>query len=565
MLSLSAIASAHNAGMLVIVCLIAVHSAFGATAHLTTVSPSSGVAGVTNANITGSGFPSIGSMVAADVVVTFAASCGGAVDGTSQGNTIKVIAGNVDRVNFNVPSGLPTGTYFISITDTLDGAGDFASDNCAVMDVTGSSSILNACVAGSSIGILLPPAGAAGTVTAYVPKGYWSGATTGVFVKNIEGAPGPAATVETANIVNSCSSNPATGETICVANNTDVYRITGTTLNATLTSGSDALLIFPDGGGGCNNCGIAINAANNSAVINMGLSGTTEGGVQILNLGTGVFSPPFKMTRRVSEAISVDPTRSLILTAGQPLIPAGETNNYTILQLQADGSLKEFDATFFDIGLDGFADSSAEDCSTGVAIAPALYSPFSSVQMVNLNAAVLTPGSPGTYTAPHALADLFPPGYAGCCGVSGAAVAQGSGHLAVVTANCAYPRECPENGGGAFAVLQLPATAGAAVPSLVDYATTTMPINVACGPSGNLGGGFDPHAVTAYTSPNTGDSMAVFAGYSDPSSGSTPICLAVVDMNKVMTATRGGTSTPPHGILPFFLTLVGAVNFFTLP
>jgi hypothetical protein len=83
-------------------------------------------------------------MVAANVVVTFATSCGGAVAGTSQGNTVKAIVGNVDRVNFNVPGGLPTGAYFISITDTLDGVGDFASDDCAVMDVTGSSAILNA-------------------------------------------------------------------------------------------------------------------------------------------------------------------------------------------------------------------------------------------------------------------------------------------------------------------------------------------------------------------------------------------------------------------------------------
>src|ERR1035438_2389271 len=85
------------------------------------------------------------------------------------------------------------------------------------------------------MGVLLPSGGAKGNVTAYVPKGYWSGTTTGVFTQNIEGAPGPFASIPTTNIVNSCSSNPATGQTVCVANNTDVYLITGNTLNTTLT------------------------------------------------------------------------------------------------------------------------------------------------------------------------------------------------------------------------------------------------------------------------------------------------------------------------------------------
>ena len=55
-------------------------------------------------------------------------------------------------------------------------------DNCRQLlhscQVTGSSAVLNACrVAGSSMGVLLPKGGAikGNVVTAYVPRGYWSG------------------------------------------------------------------------------------------------------------------------------------------------------------------------------------------------------------------------------------------------------------------------------------------------------------------------------------------------------------------------------------------------------
>jgi hypothetical protein len=149
-------------------------------------------------------------------------------------------------------------------------------------------------------------------------------------VKNIEGTLGVGTTVPTANITNSCSSNPATGQTVCVANNTDVYLISGTTLTNTLTSGANSTASFS--GGSCTNCGVALNANNNTAAINMGLTGSVDGGVQILNLNTNTFNTPLPMAQSVSENISVDPTRSLILTAG-------EGGNFTLLQIQTNGSL----------------------------------------------------------------------------------------------------------------------------------------------------------------------------------------------------------------------------------
>jgi hypothetical protein len=526
-------------GLLPLLCLVLVQAAHGAVSLTTFTSPSSGVAGTNNVNITGSQFPS-GSAAdsPANINVAFETTCGGTPVVTVAANSIRTIIGSEDRVNVSIPgTGLASGThnYFLQISDSATGDVDFTSGtSCSEVTVTASSAVLNACVAGSSIGVLLPAAGAAGNVTAYVPNGYWEGSTTGVVVKNIEGTLGVGTTVPTANITNSCSSNPATGQTVCVANNTDVYLISGTTLTNTLTSGANSTASFS--GGSCTNCGVALNANNNTAAINMGLTGSVDGGVQILNLNTNTFNTPLPMAQSVSENISVDPTRSLILTAG-------EGGNFTLLQIQTNGSLLEFDSTT-GTGIEN--DSSAEDCSTGIGLTPGEFS--DSVYLVNLNA--LTLGS-GTYTAPSALQTLTTD-YGFSAGLSGSAVAQGSGHLAVVTG---------EFGGSTFAVLKLPPSASSATPALVDYAVAEIPSSTACG--GGFTAGFDPHTITAYTSPNTGDSMAVFAGYS----GSTPVCLAVVDMSIVINPTlspRGGGGLDPNDIAAADLP-ASAVTFFSLP
>jgi hypothetical protein len=95
---------------------------------------------------------------------------------------------------------------------------------------------------------------------------------------------------------------------------------------------------------------------------------------------------------------------------------------------------------------------------------------------------------------------------------------------------------------------------------VVDYAVAAIPASTACG--GVFSAGFDPHTVTAYTSPNTGDSMAVFAGYS----GGVPTCLAVVDMTTVINPTlspRGGSGYQANDIAPSNLP-ASAVTFFAL-
>src|SRR5437588_2985515 len=106
------------------------------------------------------------------------------------------------------------------------------------------------CEPSSSLSVLVSGA----NVISYVPKGNWSFThVTDVSVVNVEGSAITPTRIPTPNVVNSCASNPVTGTTVCTANNTDVYLLSGTTLTTTLTSGGSGLITFS--GGSCTNCG----------------------------------------------------------------------------------------------------------------------------------------------------------------------------------------------------------------------------------------------------------------------------------------------------------------------
>ena len=159
-------------------------------------------------------------------------------------------------------------------------------------------------------------------VVGYVPKGNWSVThTTGVSVVNVEGSSVTPTRIPTSNVVNSCASNPLTGQTVCTANNTDVYLLTGTTLSSTLTSAGSGFIGFS--GGICTNCGVAIDAIHNKAAIGLSVAGAP--GFQFLNLGTSSFEPAFASPAgRISEDPLFDPTRNLLLSAT-------ESNDYEII------------------------------------------------------------------------------------------------------------------------------------------------------------------------------------------------------------------------------------------
>ena len=489
----------------------------------TLTAPQTGVAGVSSVNITGSGVPEpAGVIPPGNVTIKLAPTCtvgatspvAGEVDTTA--TKITGILGSTDRFNFSLPSALAQGTYFAQLVDTTNG---FAGGNCSIVMVTKTSPTLNACVPTSSLGVVT------GTnVIAYVQNGQWDGSATGVVAVPIEGAMvGTNTPIATPNSVNSCAGNPATGQAVCTANNTDIYLISGSppALSTTLTSGMNATASFS--GGSCQNCGVAVNALTNTAAINGGLSPSPSGdGVQILNLNTNTFNPPTATNQAVSEDISIDPGRGYILSPN-------ENGNYMLLTTNASGAITgELDRG---ISTGGVPDSAAEDCSTGIALSSVEFT--NNVYAADLTQGAFTSGTPGSWTSPSSLFTLNTAGIPGfSAGISGISVAQGSSHLAIVAG---------EFGGNTFGVLQLQSASGTggANPTLPDYAVGVMPPT----PSGGFSAGCDPHTVTAYTSPNTGRAIGLYTSY-----GTTfcqdPNWIGVIDLAAALAAPRtAGTNT----------------------
>jgi hypothetical protein len=499
--------------LVLVTCLALVPSATWAQIHLATATqPPSGLAGTGSEFLTGSGFPS-GTITPASVTVSFASTCLATPLTTTTATQVNTVLGSTRRIEFVIPASLATGTYAVWVTDSSPA---FTSLTCSTLMVTNSTKTLAACIPSSSLAV------AVGTkVTAYVPNGCWSCGTKGIQVVPIEGGGSPTS-IATPNIVNACSSNAVTGQTVCTANNTDVYLLTGTTLNTTLTSGSNTTTGFS--GGICKNCGVAIDAAVNVAVIEEGFTPSASGSAfQVLNLANNAFNPPFPLQRQTSENISVDPIRNYILSPD-------ESGIYDLVQIgNGPGfSLSEFIGPFtgaFD------NDSAGEDCTTGIALSAEEFT--NNVYVIDVTQAAFTPGSPaGTWTAPHSTLTMVT-SYGFSAGTSGISVAPGSTHLGVVTG---------EFGGNSFAVLALPSTSGSGIPTIADYAVARIPGSSTCG--GFFNAGLDPHTVTAYTSPNNGKAFAVFAGYS----GGAPICLAVVDLAAVLAAPRGGGGVQAHDV-----------------
>ncbi len=367
---------------------------------------------------------------------------------------------------------------------------------------------------------------------AYVPTGNWGGGPTppGVTMVPIEtsagiGTGGSPISITTANTVNSCSSNSATGETVCVANNTDTYLITGTTLNKTLTSGATAFQSFS--GGSCKNCGVVTDSTTNRALLEIGLASGGPGGFQFLDLSVPpippVFETPIGAGAPTSEDVSIDPNRKLVLSPN-------ENGNYQILNYGGATS------QLFNNNVSGFPefDSAGEDCTTGIALATIEFT--GDLYIADLKQAVFTPGTPGTWTDPGSQQQHFPEFTSLAAGTCGIAVAPGT-HFAIVTG---------EFGGNVEGVIELPATSGTGIPAVVDWVSFTVPPPT--GPGGAAWSeGFDPHTATAYVSPNSHKALGVL-------SNSNNSFLAIVDLQGLLGAPRTGhvVNNPlPAGLVTF--------------
>ena len=379
------------------------------------------------------------------------------------------------------------------------------------------------CQPSSSLGLLVQGK----NVNTYVPNGAWETSSTGLSVVPVEGA-GSSATISTPNVVNSCASNPLTGETVCTSNVNDVYLITGSTLNTTLSSGGNQYFGFS--GGSCITCGVAMNATANKAVVTIGLSTAPSGSaLQFLDLASSTFGTPVPLSYGVSEDVLWDQGRDLVLSPNE----AGVYDIYN----HTSG------IEFGNVISAGEFDSAAEECSTGIALSTIEFT--SNLYIGDLTQATFTPGTPGSWTTAQQV-QSFPEFGGFAAGTNGIAIAQGS-HQGVVTG---------EFCGNAFGEIQLPSTSGSGTPAVVDYAAAVLP-NTPDG--GSFAQGLDPHTVTAYVSPNSGDAIGLIAnGCFTP-----PTWLAVIDLNKLQAAPRlAGT----HTVDPSYdLILNGVVSYLAVP
>ncbi|HUY27429.1 MAG TPA: hypothetical protein VMV27_08420 [Candidatus Binataceae bacterium] len=388
----------------------------------------------------------------------------------------------------------------------------------------------NACLPSSSIGVLVQ-----GTnVTAYVPQGNWGGGTAAVAVVPIETSGGiltndavaaaAPTTVTTTNVPNSCSCNSNTGETVCVANNTDVYLINGTTLTSTLTSGATSTERFS--GGSCENCGVVVDSSTNRALVTIGLATGGPGGYQFLDLGATplAFETPIAAGTDVSEDVSIDPSRHLVLSPNEDSV-------YQIANVST-ATPAIFNNDLSGTSAAGVYDSAAEDCTTGIALATSEGT--GNLLIADLTQASFTSGTPGTWTDTGSQLENFPEFDSFSAGTNGIAIAPGT-HLGVVTG---------EFGGNLEGVIQLPSTSGGGVPAAVDYVAFTMPAEPSAVP---FDMGYDPHTVTAYVSPNNHKAYAVLGD-------STNAYLGIVDLQGLLSAPRTGhtvTSPLPTGLVTY--------------
>ena len=399
------------------------------------------------------------------------------------------------------------------------------------------------CAPSSSLAVLV-----SGTnVIAYVPKGCWQCSATGIAVVNIEGTSITNTLIPTgSDVINSCASNPTTGQTVCTANNAKVYVLKGTMLDPAvipnpLTSSASGTISFT--GGSCTNCGVAMDATHNRAVIAM--STLTPpiglvGGFQFLDLTTATLGSVFASEAppggapffhaNISEGPLIDPIRNLLLSAS-------ENNNYELIDVAPAPSPSPFYENPIPTGGEAEADSSGEDCSTGIALAT--YELTDQVLLTDLNSAVFIPGSPGSWTSGCSVPNTLTESGLNS-GASGIAVAQGT-HTGIVSG---------EFGGDGITAIALPPTSGVCV----------LPDWLSCEIGGGFSIGYDPHTVTAYQSPSSGHAVALLAN-----AGATT--LAVVDLTNMLNPSivpRTSGTGLGHGCQSITLP-PGVVSFLSVP
>jgi len=448
------------------------------------------------------------------------------------------VSGDGSFSTTNTTTANTAGTWSWTATYSGDSANNGASSTCGQETATVTPVVpQGSCEGSGSISALV----SGKNVVAYVPKGNWGSSATGIDVVNVEGTSITNTSIPTGtDVINSCASNSVTGQTVCTANNNDVYILKGTGLDPSvspdpLTDAGSGTISFS--GGSATSTGVSMDATDNKALIALSVGGTA--GFQFLDLATDTFEPAFTTQDtggQVSEDPLIDPVHHLIVSAA-------EDNNYELADVSASTSPKFFEHAVSGISSGGELDSSAEDCSTGIIFAPAEFSSPSQVEIADITGppAVFTPGTPGSWSAPEQVQTLT--GSNLSAGPSGSAVAQGT-HTGVVAG---------EFGGDGLTALALPTTSGTgAVPAVSNWVSCETGPDPSGAP---FSMGDDPHTLAAYQSPNGGDAIALIAN-----EGATE--LVSVDLTDMLNP----AVVPATGNVCNSSTLpASAVNFIPLP
>jgi hypothetical protein len=403
----------------------------------------------------------------------------------------------------NTTAATSAGTWHWIATYNGDDNDNSVSSDCAQEPVTVSAAgPAGSCQSSASLSTLV----SGSNVIAYIPKGGWESTATGVDVVSVEGQSITNTVIPTGtDVINSCASNSFTGQTVCTANNTHVYVLRGTGLDPgvtdPLTDGGSGTIQFS--GGSTTTADVSMDTADNKALIALSVGGV--GGFQFLDLASDTFEPAFTSqdpgtsqnpVAQVSESALMDSVHHRILSAA-------EDNNFEVVDVSA--TQPQFFEHPVTLGTNEVFDSTAEDCATGIAFAPAEFVgssvSASQVEIADLSNGVFTPGTPGSWTAPEQVQTLT--GSALSAGPSGSAVAQGT-HTGVLSGEFGA---LDTGNADRLTALALPSTSGTG-------AAPAFPNWVSCRTGAEPSGapfvvGDDPHTLAAYQSPNGGDAMAL--------------------------------------------------------
>jgi hypothetical protein len=466
-----------------------------------------------------------------------------------QGGFCSVVGSFPYNTQETVAEVVPPGISVSNITVTPANRGSDQTPNSVVatigtgiteVDFTDASVPLGSCQASESLSVLLIN----GTnVVAYVPEANWGGGNPGVAVVNVEGnyLASPVIVPTGNDLINSCASDPSLGETVCASNGdptlntSNVYVIKGNppAVAAIVPSGGTGQIGFS--GGDCTNCSVAMDAVTHKAVIGLSIAGV--GGYQFFDLASNTFESALipSPIGHISEDPLIDPisTPPLLLSASEGIY--GGPGNYEIADITNTLSPVFYENPIGNgAGGDG-PDSSAEDCSSRIAMTPTEGSTPTQLYVADLNAAHFTVGSPaGTWTDASSQffsltnSDLTSTGDNGPI-----AVAQGGSHEGVLGQE--FGRNTPNGNVITAFKLNVPYNGGAPFSNWIT-----------CNLGNNFVQGDDPHTITAYQSPNGAKhSFAVIANEAPASS------LAVVDLDMMLALPA---TTTPHvcdaGTLP---------------